>query len=387
MDLFPEPPRWMDSDLVAFDDSVRRFLADKFPEVRMQGFREAGSVDVAAWNEVAEAGLLGLCIPEAYGGPGGDFRHDAILTNRLMKAGGDGFAAPLHNAICAPYILHYGTDEQKQRWLPKCVTGELRFAIAMTEPGAGSDLRGIRTTAKPSGDGFVINGQKTFITNGQLANMIIVVAKTDPEAGSGAISLFAVETDKAPGFRRGRKLDKIGVDMGDTSELFFDDVQVGRDALIGGQEGRGLYQLMEQLPQERLLIAIESLSIIEMALETTLEYVRERKAFGKRLLDLQATQFRLAECKTEARVARSFVDECVQLCFDGKLDAETASMAKYWGSECAQRVVDSCQQLFGGYGYMNEYTIARLYRDVRVKRVYGGATEIMKLLIARGLEA
>ena len=387
VDLFPKPSRWIDEELTMFDDSVSRFLADRARPERLARWREDGIVERAAWDEMAAAGMLGVSVADKYGGAGGDFRHEAVLIRRLGLAGAEGWGVPLHNAICAPYIEKYGTEEQRERWLAKIVSGEFVTAIAMTEPGAGSDLQAIRTSARPSGNGYAINGQKTFITNGQHADLVIVVAKTDPEAGSKGISLIVVETKDADGFRRGRNLDKIGLEMGDTSELFFDDVKVPVDNLIGGEAGQGLYQLMKELPKERLIIALESLAIIESALVHTLDYVRDRKAFGKRILDFQNTQFKLAECKTEATIARSFCDDCVERYLKGELDAATASMAKYWVSECAQRIVDDCLQLFGGYGYMNEYPIAQMYKDVRVKRIYGGTTEIMKLLIARTLEA
>jgi acyl-CoA dehydrogenase len=377
----------MDEELVMFDDSLARLLADRFPPERLARWRAAGVVERAAWDEMAQAGLLGLSVSADHGGAGGDFRHEAVLLRRLGLIGAEGWGVPLHNAICAAYIEKYGTEEQRQRWLPRIVSGQLICAIAMTEPGAGSDLQGIRTRAHRDGDAYVVSGQKTFITNGQLADLIIVVAKTDPEAGSKGISLIVVETAGAEGFRRGRNLDKVGLEMGDTSELFFDEVRVPADNLIGGEPGQGLYQLMKELPKERLIIAIESLALIESALDHTLAYVRERKAFGKRLLDFQNTQFVLAECKTEATVARSFVDDCIERHMAGTLDAATASMAKYWVSERAQHIVDACLQMFGGYGFMNEYPIAQMYRDVRVKRIYGGTTEIMKLLIARTLEA
>lgn len=386
-DLFLVRPRWMDEELVLFDDMVQRFIESSLPPERLQGFRDAGIVDRAAWKDLADAGLLGLSVMESFGGPGGDFRHDAILTYRLMRAGADGFGVPLHNAICAGYIQKYGTDSQRASWLPKIVSGEVITAIAMTEPGAGSDLQGIRTIAKKKDGLLIINGQKTFITNGQLADVILVVAKTAPEAGSKGISLVIIDTRVVEGFDRGRNLDKIGMEMGDTSELFFNDVIVSESAILGGTEGQGLRQLMAELPKERLIIAIESLAIIDAAILLALDYVHERKAFGNRILDFQNTQFQLAECKTEAMIARCMVDECILRYHEGTLDAETASMAKYWVSECAQRVVDRCLQFFGGYGYMNEYPIAQLYKDVRVKRIYGGTTEIMKLLIARNLSA
>jgi acyl-CoA dehydrogenase len=376
----------MDEDLVLFDDSVRRVLADRAPPERLARWRRDGIVERAAWREVAQAGLLGLSIAPEYGGAGGDFRHEAVLIRRLGLIGADGWGVPLHNAIVAPYVERYGTPEQRQRWLPKMVSGEYIAAIAMTEPGAGSDLRGIRTAARRDGDIYRLTGQKTFISNGQHADLIIVVARTDPAAGAKGISLFGVEVEGAAGFRRGRNLDKVGLEMGDTSELFFDEVEVPAANLLGGEEGHGLHQLMQQLPQERLMIAIEALALIEAALDHTLTYVHERRAFGQRLIDFQNTQFTLAECKTEAMVARSFVDDCIERATHGGLDATRASMAKLWASERAQRVVDRCQQLFGGYGYMNEYPIAQMYKDVRVKRIYGGTSEIMKLLIARSLE-
>ena len=385
--IFDQPSRWMDDELVLFDDNVRRMLADCAPPERLARWRADGIVERAAWSDLARAGLLGLSIAPEYGGAGGDFRHEAVLTRRLGLIGAEGWGVPLHNGIVAPYIESFGTPEQRRRWLPKMVSGEYITAIAMTEPGAGSDLRGIRTTARRDGDVYRLSGQKTFITNGQLANLIIVVARTDPAAGGKGISLFGVETDAAPGFRRGRNLDKVGLEMGDTSELFFDDVPVPAANLLGGEEGHGLHQLMQQLPKERLMIAIESLALIEAAVDHTIAYVQERHAFGQRLFDFQNTQFRLAECKTEAMVARSFIDDCIDLYVRGELDATRASMAKLWASERAQKVVDNCLQLFGGYGYMNEYPIAQMYKNVRVKRIYGGTSEIMKLLIARSLAA
>ncbi|MET0545981.1 MAG: acyl-CoA dehydrogenase family protein [Caulobacterales bacterium] len=379
------PSPWMDEELEMLDRSVERFLAQKMPPERLAKWRADGIVERAAWAEAAQAGLLGVSIAEEFGGAGGDFRHEAVLIRRLGLIGAEGWSIPLHNTICAPYIANHGTAEQKRRWLPRMVSGELIAAIAMTEPGAGSDLQGIRTTARADGDEYVISGQKTFISNGQLADLIIVVVKTDPSAGSRGVSLIVVETKGAAGFQRGRNLDKIGLEMGDTSELFFDEVRVPKENLIGMNPGQGFYQLMQELPKERLMIALESDALIEYALLVTLDYVKERHAFGKRLLDFQNTQFKLAECKTEATIARVFTDECIRRCCAGTLDAATASMAKYWVSDLAQKIVDTCQQLFGGYGYMNEYPIAQMYKDVRVKRIYGGANEIMKMLIARTL--
>ncbi|HJT40851.1 MAG TPA: acyl-CoA dehydrogenase family protein [Sphingobium sp.] len=376
----------MDDELTMFDESVSRFFADKVSPERIAKWREDGIVEREAWTEMAAAGLLGLSISPKYGGAGGDLRHEAVLMRHLGLIGAEGWGVPLHNGICGGYLSHNGTEEQRQRWLPGLVSGELITAIAMTEPGAGSDLKGIRTTARRTENGYVLNGQKTFITNGQLADLIIVVAKTDADAGSKGISLIVVDVRDCPGFSRGRNLDKVGMELGDTSELFFEDVHVPAENLLGGVEGKGMYQLMQELPKERLLIAIECMAIIESALAHTLDYVQERRAFGQRVWDFQNTQFTLADCKTEGAIARSFVDECIIKYVEGTLDASTASMAKYWVSERAQSIVDRAQQFFGGYGYMNEYPIAQLYKDVRIKRIYGGTTEIMKLLIARTME-
>jgi acyl-CoA dehydrogenase len=375
----------IDEELVMFEDAVRRFLDEHAPASAIARWREQGVVDRELWLKAGEAGLLCPSMPVEYGGAGADFRFDAVILRQIMLHGLDGWGVPLHNAIVAPYIRHYGSDEQKLRWLPRLATGELVGAIAMTEPGAGSDLQAVKTRAVRDGDGYRISGAKTFITNGQTANLVIVVAKTDPAAGGRGISLVVVETDEAEGFRRGRNLDKIGMELADTSELFFDDVPVPAANLLGEGEGQGFVQLMQQLPQERLLIAHECIAIIERAIEVTLAYVRERTAFGKPLIDFQNSQFVLAEAKTEGEVTRVFVEHCTRLLVEGRLDAATASMAKLWASEAAQRIVDACLQLHGGYGYMNEYPIAQLYKDVRVKRIYGGTSEVMKLLIARSL--
>ena len=309
--VFEAPARWMDDELTMFDESVSRFFADKVSPERIAKWREDGIVEREAWTEMAAAGLLGLSISPKYGGAGGDLRHEAVLMRHLGLIGAEGWGVPLHNGICGGYLSHHGTEEQRQRWLPGLVSGELITAIAMTEPGAGSDLKGIRTTARRTENGYVLNGQKTFITNGQLADLIIVVAKTDADAGSKGISLIVVDVRDCPGFSRGRNLDKVGMELGDTSELFFEDVHVPAENLLGGVEGKGMYQLMQELPKERLLIAIECMAIIESALAHTLDYVQERRAFGQRVWDFQNTQFTLADCKTEGAIARSFVDECI----------------------------------------------------------------------------
>ncbi|CAN1538933.1 CaiA Acyl-CoA dehydrogenases [Caulobacteraceae bacterium] len=378
-------PSLADEEIVIFNDSVGRFFEEKAPESRVAQWREAGVVERAFWTESAEAGLSCLSIPEEYGGMGGDYRHEVILMEQLGAKGVDGFGLSLHNAIVAHYFLNYGTEEQKQRWLPKMATCELISAIAMTEPGAGSDLQGIKTTAKLDGNEYVINGSKTFITNGQTANLIVVVCKTDPTQGARGTSLLVVETDNAPGFERGRNLDKLGMEAADTSELFFNDVRVPTANLLGQGEGHGFFQLMGQLPQERLNIAIQGIATIERALELTIDYVKQRGAFGKKVIDFQNTQFVLAECKTEATIARVFVDHCIEQHLKGKLDASTASMAKYWVTDLENKIIDRCLQLYGGFGYMSEYPIARMYRDSRVQRIYGGTNEIMKVLIARTL--
>jgi len=374
-----------EEDIVIFEDSAAKFFDEHAPPARVARWREAGIVERAAWREAGEAGLLCLSVPEAYGGGGGDFRHEVVLMEQMAKKEVSGFFASLHSTIVAPYILHYGSEEQKRNWLPKMASGEFIGAIAMSEPGAGSDLQGIKTTARLDGNHYVLNGQKTFISNGQLADLIIVVAKTDPSRGAKGTSLIVVETAEAQGFHRGRNLDKIGMEAQDTSELFFDDVRVPTSNLLGAEEGQGFVQLMQQLPQERLTIGITGVATMERALELTITYVKERKAFGQRLIDFQNTQFKLAECKTEATVARIFVDRLIGLHLQGKLDAATASMAKYWVSDLENKVVDTCLQLFGGYGYMNEYPIARMFRDSRAQRIYGGSNEIMKVLIARTL--
>jgi acyl-CoA dehydrogenase len=381
-----EKPAFMDiEELNIFEAAVGRFFDDHGTPADVQRWRDNGVVDRKLWNIAGEAGLLGVSLPEEYGGSGGDFRHEVVIMEQMGLKGVEGFGITLHNAIVAPYINHYGSDEQKQRWLPRIISGELVTAIAMTEPGAGSDLQGVKTTAKKDGNHYVINGQKTFITNGQTANLICVVCKTDPTLGSKGTSLIMVETDEVEGFERGRNLHKVGQESQDTSELFFNEVRVPTSNLLGAEEGKGFVQLMQQLPQERLIIAIQGLAMIERALQVTIEYVKDRKAFGQRIIDFQNTQFKLAEAKTEATVAKVFVNHCTDLLMAGKLDAATASMAKYWVSDLQCKIVDECLQLFGGYGYMTEYPIGQMYKDARIQRIYGGANEIMKVLIARTL--
>jgi long-chain-acyl-CoA dehydrogenase len=377
-------PAWMTEDLVLLEEQVRRFLAAEFVP-QFDRWAEDGQYERAVWTKAGEAGLLCAGIPEEYGGAGGSFAHETVINREIALAGFDSFGGPLHSGIVAPYILKYGTEEQKRRWLPRMATGELVGAIAMTEPGTGSDLQAVRTTARKSGNGYVLNGSKTFITNGQHANLIIVVAKTDPKERAKGISLMVVETDDAPGFRRGRKLAKLGMDAADTSELFFEDVALPPENLLGTEEGQGFAQLMNELPQERLIVATAAIGMIERALRLTIDYVKQRKAFGKQIIEFQNTQFELAECKSEATIGRVFHDHCVERHIAGQLDTTTASMAKYWLTDLQNKIVDRCLQLFGGYGYMEEYPISRMYRDARVQRIYAGTNEIMKLLIARSL--
>jgi acyl-CoA dehydrogenase len=382
---FPEPAFMADEEIRMFADSVGRFLDRNAPPARVAAWRAEGMVERAFWREAGEAGLLGVSVPAAYGGHGGDFRHDVVVAEQVARKGVDGFAAGLHNVIITPYIQAHGTEGQKAQWLPKLASGERVAAIAMSEPGAGSDLQSIRTAARRDGNGYRINGAKTFISNGQLADLIIVVAKTGPGDGAKGVSLFVVETDAVEGFRRGRKLDKVGLDAQDTSELFFDDVWVPAENLLGLEEGKGFSQLMAELPRERLLIALDSAIGMERAIEETVAYARERQAFGQPVIDFQNSQFVLAGCKAKAVVARVFVNECIARLLAGTLDATHAAIAKLWVTEAQGEVVDACLQLHGGYGYINDYPIARMWRDARVQRIYGGSSEIMKLLIARTL--
>jgi len=376
---------WDDEELRMFRDATSKFFERHAPPERTAKWRAEGIVEREFWSEAGQAGLLGVSVPAEYGGGGGDFRHDLILFEEQAKHDVAGFAASLHNGIIVPYIVAHGTEEQKHRWLPRLCSGELISAIAMSEPSAGSDLQNIKTTALKDGNGYRINGAKTFISSGQLANFVVVVAKTDPSLGAKGVSLMIVETDQVDGFRRGRKLEKIGQDAADTSELFFDDVFVPSENLLGMDEGRGFIQLMNELPRERLVIAAQAITGIELALETTIAYVKDRKVFGKSILEFQNTQFKLADLKTEATAAKVFVNYCAEQLFNGKLDATTAAMAKLLCTELQGKVVDQCLQFHGGYGYMEEYPIARMFRDARISRIYGGSNEIMRMLVARSL--
>jgi len=374
---------WMTPELEDFRAAVRRFIAAEVVP-HQERWKTQQHVDRALWHLGGEMGILLADIPEEYGGSGGSFAHQAIVFEELTYAGDMAFGIHVH-AIVAHYILNQGTEEQKRKYLPLLASGEMVAAIAMSEPGAGSDLKGIRTTALKNADGYRINGSKTFISNGYLADLIVVVTKTDPAAGAKGVSLMLLETRGAQGFRVGRLLEKIGQKGQDTCELFFDDVQVPADAVLGGVEGRGFHQLMTELPYERTILGVSGVAMIERALQLTVEHVKQRKAFGQALIEMQNTRFVLAEIKTEATIARTFIDRCIADMLAGRMDTELASMAKYWISDLQCKVVDQCLQLFGGYGYMLEYPIAQMYADARVQRIYGGANEIMKEIIARSL--
>ncbi len=380
---FDFSPSWMDSDLETFAGSAARFVETEVLR-EDEAARKRGSVGHAIWRRAGELGMLCTDIPEEFGGGGGDFRHEAIIIDQMARRGLTGMSTSVHS-IVAHYLLNHGTPGQKQRFLPRLARGEIVGAIAMTEPGAGSDLQGIRTRALPAGNRYILNGSKTFITNGSLAGVVLVVAKTDPAQGARGTSIMIVETENCEGYKVGRVLDKMGLKAQDTSELFFDDVRVPAENLLGGVEGQGFFQIMSDLPYERLMIAVAALAAIEGAYEATLAYVRDRKAFGNPIANLQNTKFKLANVATTAKVGRAFVDRCVADYLTGKLDTATASMAKLWLSEEQGKAIDECVQLFGGYGYMNEYLVARMYADARIQRIYGGTSEIMREVIARAM--
>lgn len=370
----------------AFRDSFRRFM-DKEIAPHHAAWEEQGHVDRAVWNKAGEHGFLCMTMPEAYGGSGADKLYSVVQMEELARAGFSGIGYGLHSEIVAPYILHYGTEAQKQKYLPQLASGEMVGAIAMSEPAAGSDLQGVKTTALLQSDGhYLINGSKTFITNGWLADLVILVAKTDPAAGAKGTSLFLIERGM-PGFEKGQRLKKLGLKAQDTSELFFDNVKVSADQLLGGpaQLGQGFIGLMEQLPWERLQIAIGAIAAAQSAIDWTVQYVKERKVFGQAVGHYQNTRYTLAELQTEVQVARVFVDKCCELVLQDQLDTATASMAKYWCSDLQCKVMDECVQLHGGYGYMWEYPITRAYADARVQRIYGGTNEIMKEVISRSM--
>ncbi|TFV63727.1 UNVERIFIED_ORG: acyl-CoA dehydrogenase [Bacillus sp. AZ43] len=366
-----------------FRAMVRDFLAKEVVP-HNAAWEEAGIVDRSVWLKAGEQGLLGMEVPEEFGGGGvKDFRYNAILAAEISRVGASGLGFTLHNDVIAPYLLDLTTDEQKARWLPKFVSGELITAIAMTEPGAGSDLQGLQTTARRDGDAWVLNGSKTFITNGINADIVIVVARTDPEAGARGFSLLVVERGM-PGFERGRNLEKVGLKAQDTAELFFDDVRVPAENLLG-TEGHGFFHLMNNLPQERLSIAAVAVAAARIVLDRTVEYCKERTAFGRPIGKFQNTRFELAEMHTEVSIAETYLEKAILEHNAGRFTAEDAAMAKWWTTELQKRVVDRCLQLHGGYGYMLEYPVAKAYLDSRIQTIYGGTTEIMKEIVGRSL--
>jgi len=374
---------WMDEEIEAFRDQVRRYAVGELVP-HLDGWRRQGYIPREVWRPFGQMGFMLPELAEEHGGAGATLAYQLVVQDELAKA-----EVPANTAvhtIAAHYILDYGTEAQKRRWLPGLASGELLAGIALTEPGCGSDLKSLRTRARREGDEYVIDGAKTFITNGFSANLLVVAVRTG-EAGSRGLSLVVMETEKLPGFRVGRRLEKLGQHASDTAELFFDGVRVPAGNLIGEEEGKGFVQLMSQLPYERLLLCVSAAAAIELAVELTVEYTKQRKAFGETLADFQNTRFKLAECATIAHVVRTFLNDCTQRLLDGTLDDEAAYMAKWWCTEQQGKVTDECLQLFGGYGYMAEYPIARLYADARVQRIYGGTTEIMKDLIARKLFA
>ena len=374
---------WMDEELELFRDAARRFVENEVVPNDAR-WREQKHVDREIWNKAGEVGLLCTDIPAEYGGVGGDARHEAIVTEEMGRHGITSIGHTVHS-ILAHYLLNYGSEAQKRRWLPRMARGEFVGAIAMSEPGAGSDLQSVRTRAVREGNDYVLNGSKTFLSNGLHAGLVGIVAKTDPAQGARGMSIIMVEPEGQAGYRVGRVLDKIGQNGWDTAEIFLDDCRVPADRLLGPAEGQGFVQLMRDLPYERALLALGGVAAMEYALRLTVDYARSRRLFGQALLEMQNARFKLAEVKTQVHLARLCIDDCIQKLAAGTLDTVTASMAKLWITDTQCRVMDECLQLFGGYGYMKEYPISKLYADSRVQRIYGGTSEVMKEIVARSL--
>ncbi|RBY81755.1 acyl-CoA dehydrogenase [Geodermatophilus sp. TF02-6] len=375
---------WATEELDDLRDLARIFL-EKEAVPHQTRWAEQHGVDRDFWRKAGDAGLLCTSIPEEYGGGGGTFAHEAVIAEEQARVADDAWANSVHSTIVAHYVNAFGTEEQKRRWLPGMASGDLVGAIAMTEPTTGSDLQRVRTRARRDGDDYVVNGSKTFISNGTHCDVLVIVARTSDEPGGRGLSLVVAETDGLPGFERGRVLEKIGMHGQDTRELSFVDMRVPAANLLGGVEGRGFGQLMAQLPQERLVIAVTAAAAAEAAVRQTVAYAKEREAFGQDLLSFQNTRFVLAECAADALAARTLVDSCITRHVAGELDAPTASLAKFWCTDVQNKVVDRCLQVFGGYGYVMEYPIARMFAAARVQKIYGGTNEIMKELVARSL--
>ena len=376
-------PSWMDENLDIYRNSVSRFVENEM-QPHDERWREQGHIDKEVWRKAGAQGFLCSDIPAEYGGGGADFRYEAVFFEEQWRRGLTGMGQGVHS-ISAHYILNHGTEEQKLKYLPQMASGEMIGAIAMTEPGTGSDLQAITTKAVKDGEHYVINGSKIFITNGYLCELLVLIVKTDANAGGKGVSLLLLETADLPGYRVGKKLKKMGQKAQDTVELFFEDVRVHQSQLLGGEEGKGFYQLMSDLPYERSTVGIQGVALMEGAIAETLAYVKERQVFGKPLMDMQNTRFKLAEVASLTRAARVFIDSCVEKVVSGELDNATASMSKWWISELQQKIVDECLQLHGGYGYMDEYLICRMYADSRVARIYAGTSEIMLEVVARSL--